>query len=139
MASTYQLSQSTLPDTHEASYLRQPIAAIVAAATSQGQLQVEWPQEMAVKYGAKGYLGFECLGAWQIISTYALMGIVDTVRSRILDFALKIEVENPDAGEALPDSQPVPSDKVQMIFQNTFHGAVANVAQNSHGFTQKTK
>jgi hypothetical protein len=123
----------------EACYLSQPIAAIVSAAAGAregGQLQVPWPQELAIRFGAEGYNGFECIGAWQVISPHALMGIVDTVRNRILDFSLKIEAENPEAGEALPNTQPVPRDKVQMIFQNTFYASVGSVAQNSQDFTQ---
>lgn len=126
----------------EACFFYQPIAGLVSAAASSqdgGQLQVQWPQELAIKFGAKGYDGFECLGAWQVVSPHALIGIVDTVRNRILDFSLKIEAENPGAGEAPMGTQPVPRDKVQMIFQNVFYGSVGNVAQNGQGFTQTSK
>jgi hypothetical protein len=61
---------------------------------------------------------------------------VDTVRNRILDFALKIEAENPDAGEASPDTEPVPREKVQTIFQNTFYAPVGKLAQDSQDFSQ---
>jgi hypothetical protein len=125
----------------EECYLPQPIAAIVSLAASENNLQVQWPQELAITFGAHGYNRCQCLGAWQLVSPHALVGIVDTVRNRILDFALKIEAENPEAGEALPDAQPVPSDKVRTIlqttiFQNTFNAPVGNVAQNSQGFSQ---
>jgi hypothetical protein len=127
----------------EACYFYQPIAALVSAAQSsqdgKGQLQVPWPQELAVKFGAKGYDGFECLGAWQVVSPHALLGIVDTVRNRILDFSLRIEAENPEAGEAVPGTQPIPRDRVQTIFQNTFYGSVGNIAQNGQDFTQMAK
>jgi hypothetical protein len=127
----------------EACYCSQPIAALVSAAVSardgKDQLQVPWPQELAIKFGAEGYDGFECLGAWQVISPHALMGIVDTVRNRLLDFSLKIEAENPEAGEALPGTQPVPGDKVQMIFHNIFYGSVGNVSQNGQDFIQKAR
>ena len=89
-------------------------------AADRGVMQVQWPRELAMKFGAHGYKG-ECLGAWQVIAPHALIGIVDTVRNRILDFALKIEAENPNAGEALPNDQPVPADRVQMIFQNVIY------------------
>ena len=131
---------SFLPDSvkvwGETTYIRQPIAAVVSAAASAGELQVEWPQEIAVRFGAKGYNGFECLRAWQIVSPHSLIAIVDTVRSRLLDFSLEIEAENPDAGEALPGIKPVPEHRVQMIVNNTFHAPVANVAQNGKEFTQ---
>ena len=120
----------------ETTYIRQAISSVVSAATSAGELQVEWPQEIAIHFGAKGYNGFECLRAWQIVSQHSLIAIVDTVRSRLIDFSLKIEAENPDAGEALPNVTPIPKHKVQMIFNNTFHGSVGNVSQNGRKFTQ---
>jgi len=64
------------------------------------------------------------------------MGIVETVRNRILDFVLKIEAENPDAGEAHIHSQPVPADKVQPLVHNIFYGPVGSVAQNSESVSQ---
>ena len=126
-------------DWGERSYFIQPIATIAAMAKDSlgpsTQLQAPWPQELAVMFGAKGYNGFECLGAWQIITRNALGGVVETVRNRLLDFALKIEAENPHAGEAPPHSEPVPQDKVQQLVNNYF-GPVGNIAQHSQNFRQ---
>jgi hypothetical protein len=36
-------------------YMRQPISAIAAMAAARSQFQAPWPQELAVKFGAKGY------------------------------------------------------------------------------------
>jgi hypothetical protein len=82
----------------EICYLKQPIASIaemIGARPKSGQYSTSWPQEMAVKYGAKGYNNFECLGARQIFTVNSLAGVVDTVRNRILEFALKIEKGEP--------------------------------------------
>jgi hypothetical protein len=128
-----------LRDCGEKSYCCQPIATIAsmaARANDGNELQAPWPQELAIRFGAKGYNGCECLGAWQIVSPNALVGIVETVRNRILEFVLKIEAQNPDAGEAPPNSQPVPSEKVQMIFNNVFNASVGNFAQNSEHLSQ---
>lgn len=78
----------------------------------------------------------ECMSAWRQISGTQFRQLVDAVKNRILDFSLKIEAENPSAGEALPNSEPVAKDKLQPLVQNTFYGPVANVAQNSANFTQ---
>lgn len=131
----------TLKDWGERVFLRQPIAALaslVAGKKSGGELHLPWPQEMAVSYGAKGYNRFECLGAWQSISPDLVIGIIDTVRNRILDFALTIEAEYPDAGEAQPNTNPVPQEKLQPLVHNVFYGPVGNVAQNSERFSQTT-
>ena len=124
----------------EKNHFIQPIATIASMAAnanrSGDERQAPWPQELAVKFGGKGYNGFECLGAWQIINPNALVGIVETVKNRILEFVLKIEAENPDAGEALPNSQPVPMEKLQPLVHNVFYGSVGSVAQNSEHFSQ---
>ena len=100
--------------------LKQPIIEIASISSrSDGKhLIIQWPQELAVRYGAKGYNGFECVGAWQHIHPPALLGIVDTVRNRILEFVLRIEDENPDAGEAPPNTQPVPAERLQPLVNN---------------------
>ena len=51
-----------LRDWGEKSYFSQPIATIASMAASAkdgSELQAPWPQELAVKFGAKGYNGFE--------------------------------------------------------------------------------
>lgn len=128
-----------LKDWGERVYLRQPIAALaslVGGKKRDGELHLPWPQEMAVTYGAKGYNGFECLRAWQSISPDLIIGIIDTVRNRILDFVLRIEVEYPEAGEAQPGTKPIPEDKLQPLVHNVFYGPVGSVAQNSERFSQ---
>jgi hypothetical protein len=130
-----------LKDWGERVYLKQPIAALaslVGGKKLDGELHLPWPQEMAVTYGAKGYNGFECLRAWQSISPDLVIGIIDTVRNRILDFVLKIEAEYPEAGEAQPGTKPIPEDKLQPLVHNVFYGPVGSVAQNSERFSQTT-
>lgn len=55
-------------------------------------------------------------------------GILDTVRTRVLDFVLAIQAENPDAGEVAPDAPaPIPSQNVTNIFNSTIVGGHANI------------
>jgi hypothetical protein len=61
--------------------------------------------------------------------------LVSAIKNRILDFVLRIEGENPAAGEAAINSNPVPLQKLQPLVNN-FFGAVGNVAQNSQHFGQ---
>lgn len=120
-------------------YLAEPIshyAALVADADAAAStLRSEWPQEVAVKYGGSGYNHPQCISAWQEIPRAAIVALIETVRNRLLDFVLEIEAENPEAGEALPNTQPVAADKVQQLVNNYF-GSVGNIAQQARGFTQ---
>jgi hypothetical protein len=79
--------------------------------------------------------GMNCVSAWQEIPACEIVQLLSAVRNRILDFVLKIEDENPDAGEAAVDSHPVPTERLQNLVNNYFLG-MTNIAQNSHSFNQ---
>ncbi len=82
------------------------------------------------------YPDTDCHAVWGEISVIEFEQLISVVKNRILDFCLKIEAENPGAGEALPNTQPVPREKLQLLVQNTFYGPVGTVAQNSEHFSQ---
>lgn len=113
-------------------------ASLVDSSDKDAILRSDWPQEVAVKYGGSGYVRAQCLGAGQEITKASLVAVVETVRNKLLDFVLEIEAENPDAGEALPHSQPVPPEKVQQLVNNYF-GPVGNIAQHAQDFTQSAE
>jgi AbiTii len=85
----------------------------------------------------KMYPGMNCSGAWIEISAANFDQLISAVKNRILDFVLKIEAENPDAGEAPLNSQPVPREKLQPLVNN-FFGTVGSLAQNSQHVSQTT-
>jgi hypothetical protein len=61
------------------------------------------------------------------------------VRTRLLDFSLKLEAENPDVGEIQSGLAPIASEKLRPMVINTFYGSVGNVAQHSEGFSQSSE
>lgn len=125
-------------------YLMAPISAYASLlpGDESGQLSIEWPQELAVKFGATGYSDdLKCLSARQVIARGSVVALVETVRNRIVDFALRIEEAAPDAGEAAPGETPVPKEVVNQIFHtyvvsggvNNIASAGLNVNQSSSG------
>jgi len=84
----------------------------------------------------KMYPEMDCVGAWLEIPSSEFKQLISAIKNRILDFVLKIEAENPDAGEAPLNTQPVSREKLYPLVQNTFYGPVGNVAQNSEHFSQ---
>jgi len=138
----FQIMTTFLPekfkDWGEKCYLDEPIATLASMA-KRDSLSVPWPQELAVQYGAKGTKGLQCLNAWLPINPDSLLGVLDTVRNRLLDFSLKLEAENPDAGEIQSGFEPIPPEKLNPLVINTFYGPVGNVAQHSEKFTQSAK
>jgi AbiTii len=119
-------------------YLVQPIAAIESLTKSKsgGLLQEPWNPDITANFGNKIYSDMNCMQAWKVIPLTALVSATEAVRNRVLNFALEIEAESPDAGEALANSNPVPLEKVQHIFNTYITGNVQNVAAGNTSVSQ---
>ena len=91
--------------------------------------------ELALLVQGKMYPEMKCFGAWMEVAGTEFDQLLSAVKNRILDFVLRVETENPDAGEAPANTQPVPPEKLQPLVQN-FFGPVGNIAHGSHSFTQ---
>ena len=77
-----------------------------------------------------------CMEAWKVVPAGAIVGALDAVRTKVLTFAIDIESAAPEAGEAPPNSEPIPQERVQQIFHTNIYGTVQNVANGSPGTTQ---
>jgi len=87
------------------------------------------------KVQGKMFPGMNCVAAWCEISGTEFDQLVSRVKNRILDFVLKIEAENPNAGDAVLNSQPVAPEKLHTLVNN-FFGSIGNLAQNSQNVGQ---
>jgi hypothetical protein len=112
---------------------RDGIAKAVSFARSEHGVNVQRPELIFALQG-KMYPDMNCHGVWGEIGSTEFKQLVSAVKNRILDFSLKIEAENPAAGEAPLHSQPVPKEKLQPLVQNVFYAPVGTVAQNSEHF-----
>jgi len=123
------------------SYLMQPIAAMASlvADGKLGTLQAPWDPDVVACFGQKIYENMVCMQAWKVIPTSLPVAALDTVRTRILNFALEIEAQNPAAGEAMINEKSVPQETVQHIFNTYITGDIQNLASGSTHFTQHAK
>jgi hypothetical protein len=128
-----------VPEEHRDSFrfveFREGIAKAVIFAQKETGARIERP-ELVPAFEGIMWPQMNCQSVWGEIPIIEFEQLLSAVKNRILDFSLKIEAENPSAGEALPNSQPVPKDKLQPLVQNIFYGAVGNFAQNSDHFSQ---
>jgi hypothetical protein len=132
-----------VPEEHRETFFapiqfREGITTAMAFASADGATIDEPLIAIMVKRHQVMYPQMECMSAWKKISATQFQQLIDAVKNRVLDFSLKIEAENPSAGEASPNSQPVAKEKLQPLVQNTFYGPVGNVAQNSDHFSQSS-
>lgn len=118
-----------LRDWAKRSYISQPISSLEDMVKGDADnLRGEWPGDLVASIADKIYRGYNLYAAWQVIPRGAIIAILDTVRNRILSFVLEIEEEAPDAGEALPDSQPLPQERVSQVFNTYIMGNVGSIA-----------
>lgn len=69
-----------------------------------------------------------CIESWAEFSTANLVELLNTVRNRILDFALALWKQHPQAGEQnAGEAITVPQATVTQIFNTTVYGGAANV------------
>ncbi len=120
------------------SYLMAPISAYSSLINKKenNNVQEPWPADVVALYGSQIYKNMNCLSAWKVIPFNALVAIVDTIKTRILSFALEIESEAPDAGEAQLNKPPLSQERVSQVFNTFISGTVQNVATGSSNFSQ---
>jgi hypothetical protein len=120
------------------SYLRHPISAYASLVDREKKdnAQEQWPADMIALFARKIYRDMNCLSAWKVIPYNAVVALVDTIKTRVLNFILEIEEEAPDAGEASPNSEPMSQERVAQVFHTHIYGNVGNIAEGSQHVTQ---
>ena len=128
-----------VPEKHRKSFreveFRDGIAKAASLANSKGAVVVQRPELIFALQG-KMYPDMNCQSAWGEIPRTDFEQLISAVRTQILDFALKLEEKNPTAGEATPNSFPVPKEEVRSLVHNHFYAPIGAVAQNSNHVTQ---
>lgn len=125
-------------DIVDTAFLTEPISSLVYFVENNKDLELksDWPADLIRVYGQKIYKDMNCLTAWRLIPRGPYVAIIDTIRTRILNFILEIEAEAPNAGEVYPDSQAIAPERISQVFHTHVYGNVANFAAGSKDFTQ---
>ena len=92
--------------------------------------------DLAVSLGGKVYQHHNCIQAWAEFGTSALVELLNSVRNRILDFALAVWKEAPTAGDlGNSPSTKLESARVNQIFNTIVYGGSANIVGTSNAST----
>lgn len=102
-----------------------------------GSCEEAWPVEIALKYASKLTPEMQCLRAWKQIPLGAVVRLLDSVKTRVLGFAIDLEREAPNAGDAPLGSSTVSQEKVTQIFHTNIYGNVGNVSNAGNNFSQQ--
>lgn len=117
--------------------VRQRVSEIEALlATGETTFQMPWPQEILAPLQGVFYQDMIVVSARQIVPATIYSSALSGIRARVLQFALDIEAENPDAGEAEPGDTPVAPPVANQIFNQNFFGDYATVGNAGRDVSQ---
>ncbi len=144
-AGKLQIPVSVLPkelqEQYRNAYMGSSISAYTALLSGDkpGSVQEPWPVALAVHNASTLTPDMQCVSAWKEIPIGAIVRLMDSVKTRVLGFAIDLEREAPNAGELPIGSQPPLSrEKMTQIFNTNITGNVGNVANASSGFSQSS-
>jgi AbiTii len=107
------------------------ISEIISPNRNDGTLRWPWPPEACEVYDHSDYRDdLRLMMAWMLVPVSAFVAILDTVRNRVLDFALELEKVDLGADEAAP--QPAAKAEISQIFHQTIYGPVSNVGTSGN-------
>jgi hypothetical protein len=136
------MSNAPIPRTHVPEEWRdvlfthdmfESVAALESfAASPEAMVQYSWPAEVVASFANCFYEGQNCMQAFKVVPTTQIVSVLDTVRNRLLDFALSIEQLDPDAGDGEGQSSATPA-AITQIFNNTITGGHVAFASSGQG------
>lgn len=101
--------------------LRDGVPTYESLLESGNDLAIPWSGNFVVHY-QQDFIELMALSSARRVGRAELSQLIEAVRTKLLNFSLEIEVENPDAGEAEPGSHPVPATTIREAFQVTVMG-----------------
>ncbi len=102
-----------------------------------GSLKFAWPPNLLPIVGSEIYERMVLLNAWFSLDKFKIISIVETVRNRILNFALEIESSIPEEWIDSSKSAPVLDEVVSNVFNTNIWGNVGNYAAGSSEVIQR--
>jgi hypothetical protein len=144
-ADKLQIPVSILPRQFQKQYSCAYMASSISAYTAllegerSGTVQEPWPVALAVHHASKLTPDMQCVSAWKEIPIGAVVRLMDSVKTRVLGYAIDLEREAPHAGELPIGSQPpLSQEKMTQIFNTNITGSVGNIANAASGFSQSS-
>ena len=110
--------------------VREPARQVEIIAANSGTLELKWPGDLVAHVSVNFPMveNTTLVAASRLVDASSFAGIVDNIRTKILDFALAIAANYPDVGEGdLAAPAKVPSTVVHQVFNNTIVGGQANI------------
>lgn len=119
-------------------YAAQGVAAYegMIAKDASGFAAMSWPADLVLKYQSSFFDGYALNRAWQEIPMTSLVEIIDTVRTKLLQFALELESDGLDVEAAISEGKTEAiKPAVTQIFHTIINGGSPVIGGNAgHSF-----
>lgn len=106
--------------------LAQPIVAYDGVDKAQ-TYQLPWPADLTAVYQSKFIQGYALASAWMPVPGSMMAGVVDTVKTRVLKFALEIQDQLEEKAEAKTITEALPQSVVDRILYVTILGGNVSI------------
>lgn len=137
-ASNVPIAPASLEEDHQLfaskAFLTEPVASYESLLGHKGNPQIPWPTNLTLLYQRRIMQGYALMSAWQMISQGAIAAIIDTIRTRLLQFALEIKDELEELGTE--DINQISSEKVETSVVNHIYGGSVIISGNANSITQ---
>ena len=128
-----------LQERYRHAYMGSSISAYAAliAGDKSGRIQEPWPLNLAIHHASQITHDMQCVSAWKEIPIGAVVRLLDSVKTRVLGFAIDLEREAPNAGDTpIGSLPPLSTEKMTQIFNTNISGNVGNLSNSGEGFSQ---
>lgn len=120
---------------------RQAITTITDTekARNSGVLHVNF-DNLALLLGPRVYSGYNAIQVWGEVPSMSVIGIIEAVKNRVLEFTLALEKKYPNAGEVggMNEKDQKTKNDIQAIFNNSIYGNVGFVGNASQSTVNVT-
>jgi hypothetical protein len=113
--------------------LAQPVASYEGRPEKSADASIPWPPTLTVKYQQKFTQNFVLNRAWQEVPGSCMVGLVETVRNRVLRFALDIKDQ---LGEDQDSVAKLPAETVEKSVINNIYGGNVFIAAHAETISQ---
>jgi hypothetical protein len=124
----------------EVVYVAQPVGTFEGTfkSGSGSSLSFPWNANLVAHYQDKLRIGWQLHSAHQMVDSSVIAGILDTVRTRVLNMALEIQSDVGEKDEDLKEITPEESKKVDQTIVNNIYGGNVYVSAGQSTMTATT-
>jgi hypothetical protein len=113
------------------------LQATVENAKPSATLTLPWPSEAVALFGSDMYQNMNCVQAWKVLSVGAMRGVLDAVKTRVLDFTLELQRLHPELMTTQdPNATSASPQELKQTFNMTIYGSVGAIANASNHVAQ---